>query len=115
MAKTLTQEQAAVLEGLRALLNQDAPSTKAATRPAAKVKAATPEVEPQDALMDKLGIRYGKGSTVLTPEAIKAAARVLKTGAPEAIAKDEGNGSHVVIFRTDKGNVRVQNAYTPKA
>ena len=68
-----------------------------------------------EVVMEERGVRPAKGSTVLTAEAIKAAARVLKSGKPEVIASPEGNGDHVLLFITEKGNVRVQNAYTPKA
>lgn len=120
---TVDEDKAAALNGLLALLagNQGAPQatvaepTTAAKPTKAPAKKAEPEVAPQDALIEKLGLRYGKGSTVLSAEGIKAAARVLKSGTPEAIAKEEGNGSHVILFRTDKGNLRIQNAFTPKA
>ena len=93
------------------------PTKTATKKPVKKAVKRAPKVEatPQDELVDSLGIRYAKGRTVLTADGIKAAARVLKSGKPEAVAKEEGFGSHVVLFRTDDGNVAVQNAFTPKA
>jgi len=108
---TLPEEQAAAIESILALLaNGQAPA-----KVIEQAKAATPERPAHETAMEERGVRPAKGSTVLTPEAIKAAARVLKSGKPEVIASPEGNGDHVVLFTTDKGNVRVQNAYTPKA
>lgn len=107
---TLPQEQAEAIQTIIALLaNGQAPA-----KAIGQAKTA-PERPAHEAVMEERGVHPAKGSTVLTPEAIKAAARVLKSGKPEVIASPEGNGDHVVLFTTDKGNVRVQNAYTPKA
>ena len=104
------QEATQVLAQLVALLTNGEEPAKVIE----KVTQASPERPAYEALMEERGVKPAKGSTVLTAEAVKAAARVLKSGKPEVIASPEGNGDHVVIFTTDKGNVRVQNAYTPK-
>lgn len=106
---TLPEEQAAAIESILALLANGASPAKVVEQ------VTTPERPAHEVVMEERGVRPAKGSTVLTPEAIKAAARVLKSGKPEVVASPEGNGDHVVLFTTDKGNVRVQNAYTPKA
>ena len=109
---TLPAEQVAAIENILALLANGASPAKVVEQ--AKVVVA-PERPAHEVVMEERGVRPAKGSTVLTPEAIKAAARVLKSGKPEVVASPEGNGDHVVLFTTDKGNVRVQNAYTPTA
>ena len=111
---TLDEKQANALEGLLALLENGKAATPTAVAQA--VEAATaPERPAHEVLFEERGIKPAKGSTVLTADGVKAAARVLKSGKPEAIESPEGNGDHVVLFVTEKGNLRIQNAYTPKA
>lgn len=108
---TLPAEQAAAIETILALLA----SGEAPAKVVEQAKVVTPDRPAHEVAMEERGVRPAKGSTVLTPEGIKAAARVLKSGKPEVVPSPEGNGDHVVLFTTDKGNIRVQNAYTPKA
>jgi hypothetical protein len=103
--------QAAILTGLLAALGNGQGATPTAV---AQALSATEERPAYEVLMEERGVKPAKGSTVLTSDGVKAAARVLKSGKPEVVASPEGNGDHVVLFTTDKGNLRVQNAYTPK-
>lgn len=84
--------------------------------PAAVAEAVT--VDPVQALVDKHGLSFAKGGRAyLTLDAFTAGARVLKTGTPEVVkAADEKSHerrsvSHVVLFRTEAGNVGVHPLY----
>lgn len=111
---TLDENQAQALTGLLALLGDGQGATPTAVAEALQVTEPEPERPAHEVLMEERGVKPAKGSTVLTPDAVKAAARVLKSGTPEVVQSPEGNGDHVVLFTTDKGNLRVQNTYTPK-
>lgn len=106
---TIPEDKAEAVAQLLALLaNGEAPAK------VVEAVTAPPTRPAHEVVMEERGVKPARGSTVLTPEAIKAAARVLKSGKPEVIESPEGNGDHVLLFVTDKGNVRVQNTYTPK-
>jgi len=112
---TLDKNQADALTGLLTLLGNGQGATPTAVAEALQAtEPEEPEAPAHEVAMEKAGVKPAKGSTVLTSDAVKAAARVLKSGNPEVVKSPEGNGDHVVLFVTDKGNLRVQNAYTPK-
>jgi hypothetical protein len=74
-------------------------------------KAQAPKAEGFDAKTHAEGEGYAlnTGRTYLTGDALKAAARVAKSGTPEIVATSGGRNSHVLLFRSPAGDVAVQN------
>lgn len=79
-----------------------------------------PVVSPEDALLNKTGLKRATGGhAVLSGETLVACARVLKTGTPEIVAVTRDNlkarnVTHILVAR-DGAEVVTQYLYTPKA
>lgn len=67
--------------------------------------------DPVEALVAANGLSFTRGRTYLNEAALTAAARVLSTGTPEVVETDGGRTSHLVIFKTERGSIAVQNCY----
>lgn len=67
--------------------------------------------EVAEALATTEGLKPTKGRTYLSPDAVKAAARVAKTGKPEVVTAKGGRATHIVLWLTDDGEVAAQNYY----
>lgn len=63
-----------------------------------------------DALLVRHGFDYAKGRVYVTPDVNEAIVRVMKNNAPEVVASTRGNKVRAVaIFKTDAGDVALQN------
>lgn len=90
---------------------------------------ATPEVEAVvakpvaktsqelgEALVEQHGLAFTKGRVYVTPDIIEAAVRVRKTASPEVVTSSGvGRTAAVLVFKTDGGDVAIQNLAKPTA
>lgn len=116
---TLTPDQNAFVEELSSVLegHGDGAAQAAALQGLVELlgNGGTPDDEPEpevpahETLLEGKGGKFVKGRTYVTNEAVKALARVAKSGTPELVASPEGYGNHLLVFVSDQGNVAVQN------
>lgn len=67
-----------------------------------------------DRLVAEAGLAHARGRVYVSPTIIEATVRVSKGGSPEVVATSGvGRTTHVVVFRTEGGDVALQNCYRP--
>ena len=69
-----------------------------------------------EALVEKAGLAFTKGRVYVTPDIIEACVRVRKTASPEVVTSSGvGRTAAVLIFKTEGGDVALQNLAKPVA
>jgi hypothetical protein len=69
-----------------------------------------------EALVENAGLAFTKGRVYVTPDIIEAAVRVRKTSSPEVVSSSGvGRTAAVLVFKTDGGDVAIQNLAKPTA
>jgi hypothetical protein len=110
---TQTPDQDALVAALVAALRQTgvqpAPATPTDVAEVTAKAEAKPEGFDAKTYAEGEGYALNTGRTYLTGDALKAAARVAKSGKPEIVATSGGRNSHVLLFRSPAGDVAVQN------
>lgn len=107
-----TEAQARSIVAAAAQPQHFTPTVPAQAAPA-KAEPVTSKAQ-ADVLVTQQGLAHAKGRVYLTGAMLEAGARVLKNGTPEIIASSgAGRTTHVLIFRTDGGDLAAQNLYKP--
>lgn len=93
-------------------------SAGAVAEPEATVTAPVKKTSQElgEALVEQHGLAFTKGRVYVTPDIIEAAVRVRKTASPEVVTSSGvGRTAAVLVFKTDGGDVAIQNLAKPQA